>query len=305
MTQGFFRGAGPALVVAAILSGVPLPMVTQGVAVAEGLGGSDGTIVFGYRKDAPPLSSTTGGNTAGVSGFTAELCNLIARELAASSETGSIPRKNVFVTAEDRFDRIESGEVDIVCGATSITAERRKRVNFSIPVLETGVGAAVSGNAKEPFASLMSALFFDTELVKTAATQPTRIGYRSGTTTEDWLKTTELPDAETAALTPFDDHTAGMRALAAGKIDIYMGDRAILRALVRRVGASAEISRQVVQYEKIALAMGRDAEDLRLLVDRTLSDLYRSGKIEPIFARHFGPVLELDRIFYSRQALPE
>ena len=41
-------------------------------------------------------------------------------------------------------------------------------------------------------------------------------------------------------------------------------------------------------YEPIALAMRRNNDDLRLVVDTTLSTLYRSGEIVDIYKRYFG-----------------
>ena len=46
-----------------------------------------------------------------------------------------------------------------------------------------------------------------------------------------------------------------------------------------------EISKQYFSYETYALALPRDDGAFRLLVDRTLARLYRTGKINAILAQ--------------------
>ena len=61
-------------------------------------------------------------------------------------------------------------------------------------------------------------------------------------------------------------------------------------------------------FEPYALVLPRDDPDFRLLVNRTLADLYKSGGIDPIFIRWLGPYGSpgplLNAMFYLN-ALPE
>jgi polar amino acid transport system substrate-binding protein len=62
-----------------------------------------------------------------------------------------------------------------------------------------------------------------------------------------------------------------------------------------------------VQYG-YALALTRGDDDFRLLVDTTLSGLYRSGAIDQIFAAAFGPKAkqsEILRTLYVINGLPK
>ena len=49
-----------------------------------------------------------------------------------------------------------------------------------------------------------------------------------------------------------------------------------------------QLSKQYFSYETYALALPRDDGAFRLLVDRTLAGLYRSGRINAILAKSFG-----------------
>jgi polar amino acid transport system substrate-binding protein len=279
---------------------VGIAALAAGCTAAQGIGGGDNSLVFGYRSDAPPFSYETGGDVAAFSGFTAEICHRVARELSGRTEAEGLQRGAMRVTAEDRFQWLESGDIDVLCGAASVTPERQKRVGFSIPVLQTGIAVAVADGAADRFGALTSAPDLERALGAVANGGGARIGYRRGTTTDDWLAGSGLASAGGVTLEAFADHRAGIAAVTAGEIDLYMGDLAILRGLERSVGAGIRLSDATLQDETIALATADDADRLRDLIDAVLVDLYRSGEIVPIFERHFGPMGETDRAFYDQ-----
>jgi ABC-type amino acid transport substrate-binding protein len=69
--------------------------------------------------------------------------------------------------------------------------------------------------------------------------------------------------------------------------------------------AGLTISRNAFTHEPYALALPRGAEDFRLIVDRALSHLYRTGVILKLFERHFGRPSASVKLFYLMSALPE
>jgi ABC-type amino acid transport substrate-binding protein len=64
------------------------------------------------------------------------------------------------------------------------------------------------------------------------------------------------------------------------------------------------LSRQYT-YEPIALAFARGDDDFRLLVDRTLSKLYRSGRIFNTYTQYFGEPDDTTQSFFRFVALPD
>jgi ABC-type amino acid transport substrate-binding protein len=92
-----------------------------------------------------------------------------------------------------------------------------------------------------------------------------------------------------------------------GEIDVYFADQAILSGQVRSSGSAAglAISQGIFTHEPYALALPRGDEDFRLIVDRALSHLYRTGAILNLFERHFGRPGPSVKLFYRMSALPE
>ena len=58
-------------------------------------------------------------------------------------------------------------------------------------------------------------------------------------------------------------------------------------------------------YEPLALALPRGDEDLRLLVDRTLSRLYRSGEAGALYAKWCGEPDADTLTFFRLNAIPD
>jgi ABC-type amino acid transport substrate-binding protein len=83
----------------------------------------------------------------------------------------------------------------------------------------------------------------------------------------------------------------------------------ILVSLARASAApeKLKLSSRYFTHEPYALALPRGDNDFRLLVDRTLSEIYRSGDIEAIFVSSFGSgtsPTQVLKIMYIINGLP-
>ena len=112
-----------------------------------------------------------------------------------------------------------------------------------------------------------------------------------------------------AKVVPVKSHDDGLSKLEKGELSAYFADRAILLFLAA-VSAGPEKLKVGADYfslEPYALALQRGDESFRLVVDRALSRLYRSGGITRVFANSFGNAEPSDvlRSLYIINALPE
>lgn len=225
-----------------------------------------GELRLGYRTDALPLSFV---DAAGLpAGYTVMVCQEVGEKLRAALDLDELALAWVPVTPEDRFSAVTEGRVDLVCGADTVTIERRGIVDFSLPTFVDGA-AVLMQSGGEP------------DLTKLAGK---RIGVRGATTTEDALRATLLEQNMQAEVVLFDDHAAGRDALAAGEIAAYFGDQSILVGLIQTSGAPEDfmLSNEMFTVEKQALAMPRGDTEFRLAVDKALSELYISGRMQEI-----------------------
>ena len=262
-----------------------------------------GGIRLGVRSDAPPFSSIVDGTAQG---FTVALCGAVAGALKEELGAERFNATLVPVGTAERFETLARGEIDLLCGATTVTLTRRAEVEFSIPVFLTGVGAVIAADAPP----LLRAVLVEdgpaalSQTIVTEALKGTRLGVRADTTAGTWLSGPALEGVPEVEIAEFDSHEAGIAQVESGELDAYLADHAILTALTRgREGLA--ISQKAFTHEPYALAMPRGDAQLRLSVDRALSRLYRSGRVLALFERSFGPPNAAVRAFYANAAIPE
>jgi ABC-type amino acid transport substrate-binding protein len=250
-----------------------------------------GVFKIGYRTDAPPFSYNSAiGEPAG---YIVDLCREVAAATKEELGLKDLKVDYVTVTAEDRFDAVTSGRVDLLCEATTVTLARRQLVDFSLMTFIDGASVMVRSDGPQSFKSLAGH----------------KIGVHAGTTTEDALLRTLADLKVDAEMVAVADHADGVKRLESGELAAYFADRAILTYLLLGEGApkSLRISKEYFTREPYALALARGDDDFRFLVDRTLARLYRSNAISAIFARSFGKAKasEILQALYAINALPE
>ena len=229
-----------------------------------------GTITFGFRTDAAPLSFATGADGK-LAGYSPLVCSELAREIAADLEIEDLTVEFVPVDTSDRFEKVASGEIDLLCGAATSTLSRREIVDFSIPTYVDGASVMLPRG----------------EVTKLSELGGRKVGFRSGTTTEQAVLNSFENDGLEIVASRFSDHRAGIDALAAGEIDAYFADQSILLSFfVRdRMADRFVMLDDVLTVEKHGLALRRGDSDFRLLVDTGLSRLYAAGRMQEAFKR--------------------
>ncbi len=243
-----------------------------------------GQLNLGYRVDAAPMSyQLESGEPAG---FTPLVCVQVAQAITNHLKMANLNVQFVPVDTKNRFEKVASGEVDLHCGAATITLERRAMVDFSIPTYVDGTALIVPVNATESFVDLAGK----------------RLGVRRDTTTEMALKNSLKSAGIQATVERFVSHENGMKAMEEGTIDAYFADQAILSDLYAKSPArdKFKLSGDILTIEKQGLAMARGDSDFRLVVDQALSEMYAKGAMEQILAKaipNLTPGLALQALY--------
>ncbi len=250
-----------------------------------------GSVRFGYREDAAPLSYV--GEDKKPAGYSVLVCDAVAASLAQQLGIEPLTIEWKPVTASDRFDAVAGGEIDLLCGAATITLTRREKVDFSLPTFVDGAAVMLPRGAEPEFDALAGK----------------KIGVHSGTSTEEILNNSLQAKGMQADVVVFDSHDAALAALEAGEIDAYFGDQSILFGLFFEsdLSESLVVSENTLTVEKHGLAMPRGDSDFRLAVDRAVSELYATGKMVEFFKTAFpdaSPGIALKALFLLGPDLP-
>ncbi len=253
-----------------------------------------GEFLIGYRTDSSPLSYENA--TGEPSGYSVDICRRIAAGINAHFDKKAIETKFVRITSDTRLSAVIDGDVDIECGSTTITLARQEQVDFSLPTFVTG-GSVLSLAA--------------TGIQAMSDLSGKRVGVSKDTTTVEELRNylkESLIDAEIVIVA---DRTEGMKRLNNGGIDALASDQIVLIGQIieaidpKRYALVSEI----FSYEPYGFVVRRNDADFRLLVNRAISQLYRSGEEADIFYRWIGrigiAVPPIMAAMYQLNALPE
>jgi len=253
-----------------------------------------GEIRLGYRTDAPPLSfNDSAGQPAG---YSVELCRRIAVAVKEHLKLKDLKTTLVPLTSEDRLDAIINNRADIECGATTITLSRAEKVDFTLMTFVTGGGLLTLANSGIDSLGNLSGK---------------SVAVVAGTTSQTALQKYLQKNLIDAKVVVVPDRAEGMKQLQAKKVDALASDQVVLIGEILTAGdpKAYSLGRDLFSFEPYGLVVRRNDADFRLVADRAIAQLYRSGQIEELFNRWFGqvgvqptPVLQA---MYLLQGLPE
>jgi glutamate/aspartate transport system substrate-binding protein len=106
------------------------PMAAQAAGTLQKINES-GTISIGFRESAPPFSYLSADRQA--IGYSVDICVKITEAIKRELKRSNLTVKYVPVSSSSRISALTSQEIDLECGSTTNTAERRKQVDFTIP----------------------------------------------------------------------------------------------------------------------------------------------------------------------------
>jgi ABC-type amino acid transport substrate-binding protein len=266
-----------------------------------------GRLTIGYRADARPFSfKDDAGNAAG---YSIALCRKIADQAKADLQFPALMVRWVPVEGTSRFRALQDGQIDLLCGGDTVTLGRRAEVAFSIPIFPGGIAALVRSDTSARLRDVLEGRGQAFQPVwRASATrllQSRDFSVVTGTTAETWLAG-RMNDLDiVAAVAPVNSYGNGVQRLVDRQSDVLFGERAILLDSVKRRGRGLVVLDRLFTYEPLALALPRGDEDFRLLVDRALSKVYRSGEIGDLYTNAFGEPDESALTFFRQNTLPE
>jgi ABC-type amino acid transport substrate-binding protein len=254
-----------------------------------------GRMVVGFVPDALPLSHR--GADGKITGYSIELCRIIAQEVQSSLGLEDLAIEyRPLMAPGDRQAAVARGEVDIECGASTVTLGRREQVDFSLLTLITG---ASSLSLKK------SGIRSNSDL------NGKRVGLLGDTTTEaafaEFLETNEFR----ARITRVSSHDEGLELLDSGGIDAYVSDQTILVGHIIEAEDPSQYSlaQDLFSFEPYGLMLPKNDAAFRLVIDRALARTYRSGRIQRLYYNWFGryglQMSPVQRAMYQFQGLAE
>ncbi|MBE0626174.1 MAG: amino acid ABC transporter substrate-binding protein [Burkholderiales bacterium] len=231
-----------------------------------------GRIQLGYRQSAIPFSYVGAGGKP--VGYSLDLCAAIAAAMAEELGGAPLAIDYVPVTAQNRIEHVESGAVDLECGASTNTAERRRRVAFSPLIFVTGTRLAV------PRASAVN---------RVADLRGRPVAVVRATTNEAAMRELDRLQRLQIRFVPADDYREALSLLEAGKAEALAADDVLLRGVLVEMHKRADfrLVGGLFSFEPYGIMFARRDPQLEAVVERALRDLAASRELAAIYNRWF------------------
>jgi glutamate/aspartate transport system substrate-binding protein len=228
-----------------------------------------GTITLGVRDSALPFSyKLPDGSPAG---YAVDLCKTLVDEVSA--EVGGEPIGLLYktVTAEDRIDRVVSGDVDVECGSTTRNKTRLERVAFS-PVF---------------FVAGTKLLVFRESTIRSYKDLPGKtVVVTSGTTNEKAMHVLIDRLVVRTTIVTATNHTESFAMLRTGKADAFATDDVLLAGLAATTdGQDYHVVGDYLSYEPYGLMYRKDDPAFAAVVERGFRRMAEAGHLSQLYSR--------------------
>jgi ABC-type amino acid transport substrate-binding protein len=166
------------------------------------------------------------------------------------------------------LDELQSGRLDMICTAATITPKRRELVDFSDPYFETELALIVRrDDAIEHVSDL------------TGRT----VGVRLATVAEDFVR----EHCRSSVVRTFDLNVDAYHALCNGQVDAIVDDRPIGRFFARAIEGLNVAPPLAGTRSQYGMVFAKNNDRLRRAVNQALADVRADGTWERLYRRWF------------------
>jgi glutamate/aspartate transport system substrate-binding protein len=233
----------------------------------------DGVIVLGHRDSSVPYSYIAQGND--VVGYSHEFALKIVDQVKKAVGNPNLTVRLLPINAQNRITLMQNGTIDLECGGTSNTAERRRQVEFSdsLSITQARLLTRKDSGVKE-WGDLTNKT-----VVVTA-----------GTTSERFLRDYLDKNKATIVMVSAKDHAQAFVLLQSGRAAAFFMDSDVLAATLARSKDPADyvITGAPQTHEAIGCMLRRDDPAFKALVDRTIADIETSGEAAKMWQKWFN-----------------
>jgi glutamate/aspartate transport system substrate-binding protein len=283
-----------------VVAGALLAIALAGPAVAQELYGTlkkikeSGTVGIGHNEDSPPFSFI--GKDGKPQGYTMDLCLKIVDGIKAELKMDKLEVRYVPLIAVTRIPLLLNGTVDMVCGTTTNNLTRQRQVDFLATTFITGNRILTKKGSG----------IKDVEDLKGK-----RVTVNQGTSNEKIIKELDAKLKLGIRFLDTKDQPQGWLALETGRSDAHVTDEVVAFGLISKSKnpEQYEVVGRLFSYDPYSIIVRRDDSAFRLVGNRVLADLFRSGNINAIYDKWLSqinmPMTDMLKIVFQAQALPE
>ncbi|MBV8652633.1 MAG: amino acid ABC transporter substrate-binding protein, partial [Alphaproteobacteria bacterium] len=253
-----------------------------------------GVITIGHNADSPPFSFI--GPDGKPQGYSIDLCMKIVEGVKEELKLDKLDVKFVSVIATTRIKLLVNGTTDLNCATTTNTLTRQRQVDFLDTMFITGNRILTkTGSGIKELEDLKGK----------------RVSVNQGTTNEKIIKDLDAKLHLGINFLDTKDQPQAFLALETGRTDAHVTDEIVEYGLIgkARNPEQYEVVGRLLSYDPYAILIRRDDSAFRLVGNRVLAGLFRSGEINQIYDKWLLPVhmpmSDMLKTVFAAEALPE
>ncbi len=253
-----------------------------------------GTIVIGHNADSPPFSFI--GPDGRPQGYSIDLCMKIVEGVKSELKLDKLDVKFVSVIGTTRIPLLLNGTTDINCATTTNTLTRQTQVDFLDTMFITGNRILTKKGAG---------------IKEVEDLKGKRVTVNQGTTNEQIIKAIDAKLRLGIDFINTKDQPQGWLALETGRSDAHITDEIVEYGLIAKAKnpEQYEVVGRLLSYDPYAILIRRDDSAFRLVGNRALIALFRSGEIKAIYDKWMLPInmpmSDMLKTVFAAQTLPE
>jgi len=252
-----------------------------------------GIINIGHRQASIPFSFI-GPNQQPI-GYSIDLCMRIVEAVKIHLKMDNLDIKFVPVNPHTRIPLLVNGSIDMECGSTTNTLTRQAQVDYLSTIFVSGAKLLVKRNSG---------------IKEIEDLKGKTIALAADTTSERAVKTLIKEQKLNLKIISVQDHDEGFQALKSAQVQAYATDDVLLYGLLSeelKPDDYAVVGR-FLSFDPYAIMVRRNDANFRLIGNKVLSKLFRTGEINALYNKWFSridmPMSDLLKSTFTVQALP-
>lgn len=233
---------------------------------------SSGAITIGHRDASLPFSYYD--DKQQPIGYAMDLCHRIVDAVKAELKLPALKVNYQLVTSANRIPLMANGTIDLECGSTTNNIARQKEVGFTITHFVTA-NRWVSKKSSS--------------IKKLADLKGKTIVSTAGTTNIKQI--TEINAAQNLGMNIIsaNGHSEAFQMVETGRAVAFVMDDILLAGLAAqsRSPGDYEISAEALSVEPYGIMVRKDDKAFKAVVDRAMSNIYKTGQINAIYEKWF------------------
>ena len=226
-----------------------LVLAGLGAALIAGCGGSNSNVIKMITEATfPPYEFLRGQEIVGID---VEICRAVAQKLGKEFQAETVDFDSV-------IPAVISGKADLAAAGITVTEDRKKNVDFSIPYVKTGI--VVISKKSNPFKDV-------------SQLKGKKIGVQGGTTSETYVLE-QLKQEPDRSRSPAE----ACAALKSGRVEFVIADIDPAKNCVK--GESDLQLSDFITSEEYAIAIRKGQPELLKAINETITELKQNGRLE-------------------------